>query len=400
MEVCGVQYVQVVKGLPYFRKRDCPSRPLKSPIPPPGEEGGSALEAEVRAVLAELEPARTLPGTLKAALRIFELKSPRFRRLRASTKRQYLYIINELIEDFGEQPVWAFNGSQILGLQSDWSERGYKAANDRMMILKFALTPSIIAGVFKSNPFDLIERVLPPSDRDEPHRLWPEWVINVAIEAAVEQRRFGLARAIAVGRYLGARREDLVRIPKSARQGGRIAFRTLKKGVPVDQEEDELLTGWLDAIPDHQPRSKWQRHMDRKKGVIQLPPSTLVFNTRGFAYTDDGLGHALAHLVHDLHEGGEIDSPDYDLHGLRHTRGVELALGGATDAEIAAALAHKSPSSAAIYRRQADRIRLSDNATAKIRALRERDRNALVKTECKPGENPAAAARQAAANDT
>jgi integrase len=386
----AVRYVQVVAGKPYFRKRGCPSRPLTSPLPAAGEEDGSPLEDEVNAVLAELEPARPLPGTLKAALRVYELESPEFLRLRASTKREYGYIIKELTADFGGQPVAAFTGPRILGLRNLWARRGHKAANDRLLILKHALKPSVIAGTFGGDPFAHIDNVLPPSDRREAHPIWPEAVVETVIASAIERRRFGLARAVALARYAGPRREDLVTIRASARQNGRLIFRTTKKGVQVNQAEDPALTRWLDEIPSGQPLSKWQRHAQRRAGVVRLPAPTLVYNTRGKPYTDDGLGQALAGLIGDLFAAAQIDSPDYDLHGLRHTLGVELAIEGASDAEIAAILGHSSPNSSQTYRRQADRLRLADNASARIRALRERARNADVKTACKSCENGSA----------
>jgi len=67
---------------------------------------------------------------------------------------------------------------------------------------------------------------------------------------------------------------------------------------------------------------------------------------------------------------GVLDRTDYDLHGLRHTRGVELALAGCTDAEGAAMMGHASPVSFRQYRRQADRIRLAEAGHAKVIELR------------------------------
>ena len=65
---------------------------------------------------------------------------------------------------------------------------------------------------------------------------------------------------------------------------------------------------------------------------------------------------------------GKVDTAAYDLHDLRHTRGVDLALAGVTDAEGAAMMGHASPSSFAQYRRQADRRRLPDAGAAKVEA--------------------------------
>lgn len=54
------------------------------------------------------------------------------------------------------------------------------------------------------------------------------------------------------------------------------------------------------------------------------------------------------------------------LHGLRHARGVELAMAGAGDAEIMAQIEHGTDKAAKIYRRQAERCGLADNRQAKI----------------------------------
>jgi len=53
-------------------------------------------------------------------------------------------------------------------------------------------------------------------------------------------------------------------------------------------------------------------------------------------------------------------------HGLRHARGEELALAGASDAEIMAQLEHVTARAAIIYRRRAARRRLADGAQDRV----------------------------------
>ena len=115
-------------------------------------------------------------------------------------------------------------------------------------------------------------------------------------------------------------------------------------------------------------------------------PTTLVYNVAGRPYTEDGLALELRKLVARLHEAGALDSDRYDLHGLRHTRGVELALAGCSDAEGAAMMGHGGASSFMQYRRQADRVRLSDAASARVAKLREQAGN----EECKTGRQESA----------
>ena len=97
-----------------------------------------------------------------------------------------------------------------------------------------------------------------PRDLVEPHLIWPASVFATVIEAAIAQKRYGLARAIAIARFAGARRGDLVRIPRTARAGGRFQFRSGKRGVAVDVPEDPELTRWLDGTPSSQPPSPWR----------------------------------------------------------------------------------------------------------------------------------------------
>lgn len=373
------------KVLLYFRKAGLPSIRLKSDLPADGAWEGSPLKAEVDAILATHGP-KPLPGTLKAALRAYELEDPDFAALAPSTKRAYLRIIKELTEDFGHLPIASFKPAFLLSLRNTWAKRGHRTANINMQVLKNTLWPCVIAGQLgDGDPFAMIPQARRPADLKEPHLLWPLATVRVAIEAAIGESQFGLARAIAIGRFAGARRGDLVRIPKTARTGrpgsnsaGRIAWISGKRKVPVDMPEDPELTHWLTVTPEEQPKSTWQAGQERRTGVIVLPPSTLVYNTRNKRFTESGLGQALDDLMTRLHAAGKVASPDYNLHGLRHSFGVEAALAGCTDAQGAALMGHHSPNSFATYRRQADRIRMADDAADKIIALRERSANPVV----------------------
>ncbi|MDP3659215.1 MAG: hypothetical protein Q8R27_04150, partial [Phenylobacterium sp.] len=179
-------------------------------------------------------------------------------------------------------------------------------------------------------------------------------------------------RGVAIGRYAGARRGDIVRLLSASRHNGRISWLSGKRKVVVDMPEDPLLTAWLDATPATQPLSRWQAGQQRRLGVFRLPTKTLVYNISGRPYTEDGLGQELAKLIATLHAEGKLATAAYDLHGLRHTFGVEAALAGCTDAQGGALMGHGSPNSFAVYRRQASRLQMSDDGAALIAALRER----------------------------
>lgn len=143
--------------------------------------------------------------------------------------------------------------------------------------------------------------------------------------------------------------------------------------------EDPELGRWLARTPDAPPAEPRQGRKV-KADAVPVATTTLVYNVAGRPYTEDGLALELRKLVARLHEAGDIDSDRYDLHGLRHTRGVELALAGCSDAEGAAMMGHGGASSFMQYRRQADRVRLSDVASARVAKLRERTENEECKT--------------------
>jgi integrase len=339
----------------YLRKAGLPTLPLKSPLPAPGEEAGSALEREVAALVASAPPPAA-PSTLRSALRDYELRSADFAALAESTMYEYRLILKELEADFGALGVATFTPAYLLQLRNTWAPRGHRAANVRLQVLKNALWPAIVAGKLgDGDPFTLIPQVKRPREAPEPHPVWPDDVLLAVMEAALQSGRVGLARGVAIGRYVGARRDDIVRLTRAARRGGRIRFLSGKKRVQVDMAEPAALTTILDGTASC--------------GML------LAYNLSGLAYTADGFALELRKLVRALHKAGKIDSPDYDVHGLRHTFGVALAMGGCTDAEGAAKMGHGSPHSFATYRRQADRIRLADAADAKLAALQEQGPN-------------------------
>jgi hypothetical protein len=366
-----LRYVNRVKGKDgverlYFRKAGLP------PVKLSAAWGTPELEAEVNRLLVGVA-AKPQPQTLRAALRAYELDSPDFAALEESTKYLYRKTMQELDEDMGELMVGRFTGPFLLELRNSWATRGYRAAAIRLQVLKNALWPAIVAGKLGGgDPFALIPGVRRPRDAGEPHMIWPESVVHAVIAGALRAGKPGLARGVAIGRYAGPRREDIVRLTRAARKGGRFAFLTGKRHVQVDMPEDLALTTVLDQTP-------------AGEGML------LVSNLAGLAYTADGFALELKKLVGKLHKGDpkspnmwpgkEIPSDGYDIHGLRHTFGVEAALAGCTDAEGAALMGHGSPASFAIYRRQADRMRLSTSGAEKIAQLRERTPNGSLQNE-------------------
>lgn len=361
-----MKHVNRVKGRDgvirlYFRKAGMPSVPLRSAW------GSPELDAEVDALLG-LAPEKPVANTIRAAAREYEL-GPRFKSLAESTKYEYRLILKELEDDFGALPLSTFTGSYLLKLQETWAERGHRAAENRLVLLRHVLLPNIVRTSL--DPFAALPAVPRSREAGEPHRIWPADVVVRLIERAIAEGKPGIARGVAFGRWAGTRRGDIVKVTRGIRKGGKLAWLSGKRRVPVHIDEDPALTAVLDGTANH-PRSM-----------------VLAYNAAGRAYTEDGFAQEVGKLLDDLADDGKIDTAAYTLHGLRHTFGVDAALAGCTDAEGAARMGHKSPASFAQYRRQADRIRLSENADAKMTAFRERTSNGELQNDlqniCKTG---------------
>lgn len=360
----------------YLRKKGLPAVRL------PDGLSDEALVRHVAQLLEDLEPNGPIAkGTMAAAIRAYELENPDFRGLAESTKYEYRLMLKEFEDDLGTLAVSAFTPAFVDRLKASWAKRGHRAANLRLQVLRNVLKPVLVAGRLKQDPFPLVGQVRRPRELKEPHLIWSEHVFRTVVEAALEARKFGLARAVIIGRYVGARRGDLVAIPRSARQDGRFQYMSGKRRVRVDVVEDPALARWLSRTPDTPPDEARQGRKV-KAGEPPIATTTLVYNVAGRPYSEDGLALELRKLVASLHRAGDLDSDRYDLHGLRHTRGVELALAGCSDAEGAAMMGHGSASSFVQYRRQADRIRLSDAAAARVAKLREQAGNEKCNETC------------------
>jgi hypothetical protein len=63
----------------------------------------------------------------------------------------------------------------------------------RLQLLKNVLNPQMIARDLP-DPFSRIKQVRRPRDRAEPHPVWPEAVVRIVIEAAIDARKPGPGR--------------------------------------------------------------------------------------------------------------------------------------------------------------------------------------------------------------
>lgn len=355
----------------YFRKGDYREGPLAS------ADGSKELRQEVQAILDRLdgvEAAQTAkPGTVGGMLRRYAGTtedgkrtgaSADFLALARSTQGAYAPIVDELVEDCGDERLDGVTRSWVGDLRDAWALRGHRVANIRLSILANALAPAIDDGRIPADPFARLKRAKTPRGKGEAHPVWEDHEVEAAIEAAIARGRPGLARAIALGRYGGFRRGTICAIPLRARveafdddngQHTRLSWITEKKLVLCDKREDSRLTAIMTRTPS--------------KAL------TIAYNADGHPWKERQLNQALDRLLTVLAKAGKVRSTvdekgeiycPLTVHGLRHARGVEIAYAGGSDAEIMAQLEHATDRQAKVYRRQADRRRLADAGQKRI----------------------------------
>lgn len=355
----------------YFRKDGFRER-LTCP------DGSDELRAEVDAILARIDRAEAAqaapkPGTVGGALKGYagHVKdgqrvnaSQDFLDLARSTQAGYADIVDELIEDCGDQKLAEVTREWAADMRDAWRLRGHRVANVRLSIMANALDSAIEDGRVPADPFSRLKRAKRPRGKPPANPPWTDDEVEAGIEDAIARGTPGLARAIALGRFGGFRRGTICAIPRFARMKGfnedgaperRLNWITEKRQVLCDKREDARLTALLARTPD--------------KAL------TIAYNADGHPWKERALNHAIDRHMARLAKAGRVravaaeDGEIYcplTIHGLRHARGVEIALAGGSDAEIMAQLEHATARQAALYRAQADRRKLADAGQDRI----------------------------------
>lgn len=158
----------------------------------------------------------------------------------------------------------------------------------------------------------------------------------------------------------GAARQDVIRLGWQNVKAGRIAYRRGKTGQAAD----------LPILPE-----LWAE-LDR------VPRDTMLFlnHGNGRPYKPE----TFANWFKDQCIAAGL--PHCSTHGLRKAGATRLAHAGATEYEIMAFLAHKTPHEAATYTKAAGRARLADGGMSKLPSFQELQGNPVLQLTDKKGE--------------
>ncbi|MBS0271010.1 MAG: site-specific integrase, partial [Proteobacteria bacterium] len=188
----------------------------------------------------------------------------------------------------------------------------------------------------ESNPAHNINRLA----KSESYEVWPQQIREAFEKSSPPEY---LMTAYMLGRWLGLRASDIVRVGPAHRETDTIVIRCRKtrksSGADAHASMSSELKGHLEGL------SKGLLYVRREDGS-SIDANALAKRMR-------------KHLK-------SIGVVGYTVHGLRHLRGMELAEAGCSENEIMAQLGHVTPQMAAHYTKAARRKALSASAAKKL----------------------------------
>jgi len=295
---------------------------------------GQALAAEVARLDALHKPLPAKAGTLGGLLESYKT-SPRFMDLEDRTKADYRKIMDYLKPVAGK-PLVELGPAQIAKLRDKTLKLKRAGFTNHMLaMLAAAFHHGTEYDLVDRNPVTGIAKARMAADRKRPNRAWtPDERRNV-LAVAWPQLRLPLALA----RYLGIRRGDIVNMPLQAYSNGWLTFRAGKN--------DKLLRlpvlGGLKSAME-------QALRDRPAKATDL---LLCLNTRGKRWTANGLSVQIDKFLEECRERG-IMGPKGSIHGLRHSVGAELRAAGYSAEQRKLILGHDTDEMAEHYSASAD----------------------------------------------
>lgn len=336
----GFKFVRLVKGrYPRFRTRETGDLPLPGPI-------GSPAFLRDYAALLELRDARrgraadAGPDPRSWAFLIDQyLASPEYAALSDATRPGYARTCALLRDELGDQPFALTTKAMIKAVRDDHAATTRKAHKIKQMasrLYSFAAECSLVPDGF--NPAAGLKRI---QRKGGPREIivWSDPEIDWVLAAAPPH----VVTPILIALYTGQRRTDVASMRWDQWQGDFIRVRTSKTGALLDLACHPVLKAHLVSL-------RGSRKVIAMSGEIAL-------SDKGKAFTADGMSAAVRRVVEKVaRESGRIGG-SRSMHGLRYASASRMEEGGATHAEIAEVLGHRTFKMALKYAGQRVRAR-------------------------------------------
>lgn len=330
-----LEYVQAFKDRHgtmryYFRRKGYKRVAL------PGSPGSSKFAKAYEAARAEMRPAATSvkegPRSMGAAIAEY-YRSPDFRGKRDTTQKGYRHVLEKFRSEFGCDLVIHFTPKHIEAILHKMAETPAQASNLRKR-LKAVFAVAKRLDWIDENPVDKTERVayriggFTPWSEDDIAAYRARWATGTRERLAMELLL-----------CTGLRRSDVVTLGRQHVSGGHVSVVQTKTAARL-------------KIPLHPALAR----------ELALWPigTTFLLTQYGLPFSNVGFTQWFGERA------GMAGLVGRTPHGLRKAAGRRLAEAGCSDKQIAAVLGHTSPATAAVYTRDADQVRLADDAFAKL----------------------------------
>jgi integrase len=348
-----LKFVQSFGGYHYFRRRG-QTRVRLPGIPGSSEFMDAYQQALSTAPIAIGQAKRSAPGSVSLAIAEY-FGSAAFRALTGETPRKRRAILEKFREQYGDKRLTSLPPEFIVALIDNMTPHN---ANVWLTTFRHFARWAKTRKLIKVDPTFDIKVKLPKSDG------FHTWTDAEVAQFEAHHPVGSQARlALAIGRYIGLRREDAVCI-------GRQHFRDTVDGpvVTVRPKKTETTTRVTLALPVH----------PELQAVLAATPTnhlTLLVTKKGRGYNGDNFTKRFGVWC------DEAGLPSRCVfHGLRKLALTWLAEAGCTPHELMAFGGHASLKMVEHYTRKVNQAHLAREAMAKA-AAREQSRTQGVKSQ-------------------
>ena len=329
-----LRHVQTIRrGAAVYRYLRIPGQPrIRLPDLPPDHP--DFLAAYAIAMKSAAGQVRAPAGTIAAAIEVlirsqaFAAKSDGYRKI----LRRHLDQIVETAEDAQMRHL------RTSDIQADLRDLTPVQARDRMKAWRMLCGHALTIGMIASDPSEGVRREAlhlvghEPWTMDQIETYRARWVIGTIQRACMELLY-----------WTGARRSDAVLIGPGMVRDGILTFRQSKTA-------DLAHVPWTCAVPKHA-READRAMMHEALAAVSTGHMTFLATRQGRTRSSNAVGNLISAAA------GEAGF-DRSAHGLRKSRAIALAEGGANPLEIGAWTGHRSLSEVSHYVDEADRKRM------------------------------------------
>ncbi|MBZ9705367.1 tyrosine-type recombinase/integrase [Mesorhizobium sp. ESP7-2] len=266
---------------------------------------GTALAAEVDRLDKLHCGTAAAAGTLGALLESYK-KSPKFTELARRTQSDYHQYMDHL-KPIAGTPLTLINSAFMAKLRDKTVKKKRGGFTNHMMaMLSSAFKHGKEYGLVEANPCLELDKAKIAHDRRKENRPWTRQErVNVLSAAPLHYKV-----PIALARFLGLRRGDILRLPRMAYRNGYITFRASKNGklmkLPALGELRQILDEALAAWP-----------------VAEIDITMLCLNSHKKPWTEMGFSASIGKFF-DACVARGLASEGLTMHGLRHSVATDL----------------------------------------------------------------------------